>query len=102
MDTPLLEVENLKKHYPVRSGLWSKVRASVKAVDGVSLKIMEGETLGVVGESGCGKTTLGRLMLRLVEATEGRVVYQGRDVLSVGTREMRALRRSMQIIFQDP
>ncbi len=102
MDTPLLEIENLKKHYPVRSGLWSKVRASVKAVDGVSLKIMEGETLGVVGESGCGKTTLGRLMLRLVEATEGRVVYQGRDVLSVGAREMRALRRSMQIIFQDP
>jgi len=102
MDTPLIEVENLKKHYPVRSGLWGRVRASVKAVDGVSLKIMEGETLGVVGESGCGKTTLGRLLLRLVEATEGRVVYQGRDVLNVGTRQMRELRRSMQIIFQDP
>jgi len=102
MDTPLIEVENLKKHYPVRSGLWGRVRASVKAVDGVSLKIMEGETLGVVGESGCGKTTLGRLLLRLVEATEGRVVYQGRDVLNVGNRQMRELRRSMQIIFQDP
>ncbi|MEC8646407.1 MAG: dipeptide ABC transporter ATP-binding protein [Candidatus Latescibacterota bacterium] len=102
MDTPLIEVENLKKHYPVRSGLWGRVRALVKAVDGVSLKIMEGETLGVVGESGCGKTTLGRLLLRLVEATEGRVVYQGRDVLNVGTRQMRELRRSMQIIFQDP
>ena len=102
MDTPLIEVENLKKHYPVRSGLWGRVRASVKAVDGVSLKIMEGETLGVVGESGCGKTTLGRLLLRLVEATEGRVVYQGRDVLNVGARQMRELRRSMQIIFQDP
>ncbi len=102
MDTPLIEVENLKKHYPVRSGLWGRVRASVKAVDGVSLKIMQGETLGVVGESGCGKTTLGRLLLRLVEATEGRVVYQGRDVLNVGTRQMRELRRSMQIIFQDP
>ncbi|MGB1718991.1 MAG: ATP-binding cassette domain-containing protein, partial [Candidatus Latescibacterota bacterium] len=63
MDTPLIEVENLKKHYPVRSGLWGRVRASVKAVDGVSLKIMQGETLGVVGESGCGKTTLGRLLL---------------------------------------
>ncbi len=101
-DVPLLEVENLKKHYPVRSGLWGKVRASVKAVDGVSLKIMEGETLGVVGESGCGKTTLGRLILRLVEATEGRVVYQGRDIFGMGKREMRAMRRSMQIIFQDP
>ena len=102
MDTPLIEVENIKKHYPVRSGLWGRVRASVKAVDGVSLKIMEGETLGVVGESGCGKATLGRLLLRLVEATEGSVVFQGRDVLNLGTREMRELRKSMQIIFQDP
>ncbi|MGY8823254.1 MAG: ABC transporter ATP-binding protein [Candidatus Latescibacterota bacterium] len=102
MSRPLLEIENLKKHYPVHSGLWGKVHSWVKAVDGVSLQIREGETLGVVGESGCGKTTLGRLLLRLIEATDGRVVYQGRDLMSMGKGDMRALRRRMQIIFQDP
>lgn len=102
MSAPLLEIENLKKHYPVRSGLWGKVHAWVKAVDGVSLQIQEGETLGVVGESGCGKTTLGRLILRLIEATDGRVVYQGQDLFALDKGDMRALRRRMQIIFQDP
>jgi oligopeptide transport system ATP-binding protein len=102
MSAPLIEIENLKKHYPVRSGLWGKVHAWVKAVDGVSLQIQEGETLGVVGESGCGKTTLGRLLLRLIEATDGRVVYQGQDLFALDKGDMRALRRRMQIIFQDP
>jgi len=102
MSRPLLEIENLKKHYPVHSGLWGKVHSWVKAVDGVSLQIRQGETLGVVGESGCGKTTLGRLLLRLIEATDGRVVYQGRDLMSLGKNDMRTLRRRMQIIFQDP
>jgi oligopeptide/dipeptide ABC transporter ATP-binding protein len=99
---PLLEVRDLKKYFPVRAGLWGRVRGWVKAVDGVSLEIHPGETLGVVGESGCGKTTLGRLILRLAEATQGRVLFEGVDLLGLGKKQMRARRRQMQIIFQDP
>ena len=99
---PLVEVKGLKKHFPMRSGLWGRVQAQVKAVDGVDLVIYPGETLGLVGESGCGKTTLGRLILRLVKATEGQVFFEGVDLLQLGKEEMRVRRRSMQIIFQDP
>jgi len=98
----LLQVDNLVKHFPVRSGVLQRVAAWVKAVDGVSFDIREGETLGLVGESGCGKTTVGRTILRLIEPTSGRVTFRGRDVFSVPRREMKALRKDMQIIFQDP
>ena len=99
---PLLEVRGLVKHYPLRGGLWLRPRAAVKALDGVSLTIAEGETVGLVGESGCGKTTFGRAVLRLEEPTAGEVRFEGRDILTLGQAEMRALRRRMQIIFQDP
>ncbi len=98
----LLEVRGLRKHFPIKRGVLSKVVGHVKAVDGVSFSIRRGETLGLVGESGCGKTTTGRLILRLIEPTAGEVVFDGRDVLGMPRREMRALRREMQIIFQDP
>ncbi|HTI51940.1 MAG TPA: ABC transporter ATP-binding protein [Planctomycetaceae bacterium] len=98
----LLEVQNLKVHFPVKHGLLSRVRAHVKAVDDVSFSIAPGETLGLVGESGCGKTTVGRTILRLVPATSGSVFFQGEDVLNVDRGALRGLRRRMQIIFQDP
>lgn len=98
----LLEVRNLVKYFPVRNGLLLKSQAQVKAVDGVSFKIKAGETLGMVGESGCGKTTVGRTILRLTSATSGQVLYEGRDVLKAKPRELHDLRRNMQIIFQDP
>ncbi len=98
----LLQVENLVKHFPVRSGVLQRVAAWVKAVDGVSFVIREGETFGLVGESGCGKTTVGRTILRLIEPTSGRVTFQGRDVFSLHRRAMKSLRKDMQIIFQDP
>ncbi len=101
-DAPLVEVRDLRKFYPVRGGLFLRTRASVRAVDGVSLTIAAGETLGLVGESGCGKSTLGRAMLRLIGPTSGDVRFAGRSLLSVGARELRALRREMQIVFQDP
>ena len=99
---PLLEVRNLKKHFPVTSGLFARTTGHVKAVDGVSFSVDAGKTLGLVGESGCGKTTTGRTILRLIEATSGEVTFDGEDVLSLPAREMRAMRRRMQIIFQDP
>jgi oligopeptide transport system ATP-binding protein len=102
VDMSLLEVRNLKKYFPVGSGLFSRRKGEVKAVDGVSLKIEEGETLGLVGESGCGKSTLGRSILRLIEPTEGEVYFQGKNILALPPRELRDMRREMQIIFQDP
>ncbi len=98
----LVEVRNLVKYYPVRGGLFLKTKNHVKAVDGVSFKIKTGETLGLVGESGCGKTTVGRTILRLTSSTSGEVLYNGRDVLKANSRELHAMRRNMQIIFQDP
>jgi oligopeptide/dipeptide ABC transporter ATP-binding protein len=98
----LLEARNIVKHYPIRGGVFMKQTGSVKAVDGVSLSIQEGETVGLVGESGCGKTTFGRAILRLEEPTSGAVLFQGRDILACSKNEMQTLRREMQIIFQDP
>ena len=100
--TPLVEVREVRKHFPIGGGLFGGPRAWVRAVDGVSLAIRPGETLGLVGESGSGKSTLGRLVLRLVEPTAGEVRFDGRSLLALGARELRALRREMQIIFQDP
>ena len=98
----LLEVRELVKYFPVRSGILQRPSAYVKAVDGVTFKIKAGETLGLVGESGCGKTTVGRSILCLTTATSGEVLYEGKDVLKARPRELKALRRNMQIIFQDP
>ena len=98
----LLEIRNLKKYFPVGTGLFSRRSGEVKAVDGVDLTIEEGETLGLVGESGCGKSTLGRSILRLIEPTDGEVLFRGKNLLGMSHREMREMRREMQIIFQDP
>ena len=99
---PLVEVQNLVKHFPITGGVLLREVAAVKAVDGVSFVIHPGETLGLVGESGCGKSTLGRLILRLEEPTRGDILFQGESILSHDNRKMRALRKEMQIIFQDP
>jgi len=99
---PLVDVADLRTHFPVRRGLLRRTVGSVRAVDGVSFTIRRGRTLGLVGESGCGKTTVGRSILRLVEPTGGGVRFDGRDVRATGGRELRALRRRMQIVFQDP
>ncbi len=99
---PLLDARDIVKHYPIWGGVFMKQTGSVKAVDGVSLAIGEGETVGLVGESGCGKTTFGRAILRLEEPTSGEVLFQGRNILGCSKHEMQALRREMQIIFQDP
>ena len=98
----LVEVNNLVKYFPVRAGLLQRVVNQVKAVDDVSFFVRKGETLGLVGESGCGKTTVGRTMLRLIEPTAGAVKFDGKDVFSLGPRDLKITRRDMQIIFQDP
>ena len=102
MSTPLLQVSNLVKHFPIRGGLLQRVVDQVHAVDGVSFDLMPGETLGLVGESGCGKSTTGRCILRLIEPTAGEVIFNGQNVMQAGKAELRALARDMQIIFQDP
>jgi oligopeptide transport system ATP-binding protein len=99
---PLLKVKDLKKHFAIRGGVLSRVVDHVHAVDGVSLEVAQGETLGVVGESGCGKSTTGRCILRLIEPTSGEIWFQGQDVRKMDGEKLRALRRDMQIIFQDP
>ena len=99
---PLLSIVDLKVYFPVRRGLLQRVVDHVKAVDGVSFNVYRGQTLGLVGESGCGKTTTGRAILRLIEPTEGHVVYDGKDVIGLNRSELRKMRKHMQIIFQDP
>ncbi len=100
--TPVVEVIGLQKHFPIRKGLFSSVVGQVKAVDDVSFAVPVGKTLGLVGESGCGKTTVGRSLLRLIPPTAGKVLYKGQDFLAKSGEELRQLRRHMQIIFQDP
>jgi peptide/nickel transport system ATP-binding protein/oligopeptide transport system ATP-binding protein len=98
----LLRIEDLVKHFPIKAGILKHTVGQVRAVDGVSLTIQPGETLGVVGESGCGKTTLGRTIMKLLEPTSGTIVFDGRDITSLKRKQMRAIRRDIQIVFQDP
>jgi oligopeptide transport system ATP-binding protein len=98
----LVEVDDLKVHFPIRSGIFKTVKGTVKAVDGVSFEIRRGETLGLVGESGCGKSTIGRALIRLRDTTAGRVYFDGTDLGALKAEELRRMRRRMQIIFQDP
>ena len=102
MTPPLLSVRDLKKHFPIKRGVFGNVSGQVRAVDGVSFHVNPGETLALVGESGCGKSTTGRAILRLIEPTSGSVTFDGKDVLTLGREDLRHLRRKMQIIFQDP
>lgn len=102
MSNVLLKVDNLKKHFPIKKGLLSREIGQVKAVDGVSFEVFEGETLGIVGESGCGKSTTGRMLMRLIEPTEGSVIFNGQDVTALSAKQLREARRDMQMVFQDP
>ncbi|MEH7125331.1 dipeptide ABC transporter ATP-binding protein [Bacillus sp. JJ1503] len=98
----LLEVSNVKKYFPIKKGVFSKQVGAVKAVDDVSFQVMKGETLGIVGESGCGKSTMARLIVRLLEVTEGKINLEGKDLTTISKNEMRATRKDIQMIFQDP
>ena len=101
-DAPMLRVQNLKKHYPIKAGLMQRVVGHVKAVDGVSFTIKRGRTLGLVGESGCGKTTVGKTLLRLHEKTDGEVLFMGIDIHMLSRKDLRKVRPKYQMIFQDP
>jgi oligopeptide/dipeptide ABC transporter ATP-binding protein len=100
--TPLLEVKNLQKYFPVQGGFFGQIIGRVHAVDNISFTVRKGKTLGLVGESGCGKSTLGRTILRLTEPSGGEIIYEGKDISKISSPEMRALRKDLQIIFQDP
>ncbi|HEX2263353.1 MAG TPA: dipeptide ABC transporter ATP-binding protein [Pseudonocardiaceae bacterium] len=102
MNTPLLQVSGLRKHFPVRRGLLQRKVGAVQAVDGLDFEVLRGETLSLVGESGCGKTTTGRLLTRLLEPTAGSITFDGRDITHLPAGQMRPLRRDIQMIFQDP
>ena len=102
MNDVMLQVSGLKQHFPIYGGVFLRQVATIKALDGVDLNVKRGETVGLVGESGCGKTTLGRTMLRLYDPTEGRIVFDGRDITDLSQKRLRPIRQQMQMIFQDP
>jgi peptide/nickel transport system ATP-binding protein len=99
---PLIRIEGLKKAFPIKAGVFQRTVAQVRAVDGVDLEIRRGETLGLVGESGCGKTTIGRLLLRLIDPSAGRIIYDGTDITELKGKDLKPYRRKMQVVFQDP
>lgn len=102
MTDVLLKVENLKKYFPVSGGFFGKKVGEIKAVDDISFAVHKGETLGIVGESGCGKSTVGRMLMRLLEPTDGKVIFDGAELTSLSSTEMRKMRRELQMVFQDP
>ncbi len=101
-NSTILQIEDLKKYFPIRRGFFQKITGWVRAVENVSFKIERGRTLGLVGESGCGKTTVARLILKLLDADQGKILFDGHDITELDEKEMKPLRKEIQIIFQDP